>query len=172
MIQDYIQNNTKLLKIVGIVFVLLIAGVLFALFLPSRGTVPVDQEEKPTDKLPPLFSDLRIGTPVRAEFATQKNPPIKQKSEYTASELIMLRGTTTSAATKPVEVTVRLVDEKSSITSMSPSKVTLDVGTNSYCCWTIKTPGQYIMQVFRPDSVVTRIPLKIVKDFETTVQPK
>lgn len=163
---------TKLVKTICIVCILLISGILFALFLPSRGTVPIDQIEQPTDKQQPLFSDLRLGTPVRAEFATQKNPPIKQKSEYTASELIMLRGTTTSAATKPVEITVRLVDEKGSIVSLKPSTVTLNTETNTFCCWEIKTPGQYIMQIFRPDSIVTRIPINIVKDFETTTQTK
>lgn len=170
MITDFLQHNSKLVKIIGAVVVLFIAGILFALFLPSRGTVLDTPAQQTGSKQNPLFSDLRIGTPVRPSFATQKNPPIKQKTEYTASEPIMLQGTTTAAATGPVEVTVRLVDEKSAIVSLSPSKATFGLGTNSYCCWNIQTPGQYTMQVFRPDSIVTRIPLKIVKDFETTTK--
>lgn len=169
MIADFLEQHSKLVKITGAVAVLFIAGILFALFLPSRGTVS-DTPEQKAGKQSPLFSDLRIGTPVRPSFATQKNPPIKQKGEYTVSEPIMLQGTTTSAATGPVEVTVRLVDEKSAIVSLSPSKATFGLGTNSYCCWTVKTPGQYTMQVFRPDSIVTRIPLRIVRDFETTTK--
>lgn len=167
MIADFYQNNKRVVQIAGVIILLFIAGILFALFLPSRGTVQEELGEQKVGKQAPLFSDLRLGTPVRASFATQKNPPIKQKTEYTVNEQIMLQGTTTAAATGPVEITVRLVDEKSSIISMNPSKVTLDKGTNSYCCWDIKTPGQYTMQVFRPDSVVTRLPIKIVKDFES-----
>ncbi len=171
MIPDFIQNNSKVLKIIGLVVVLFIAGTLVALFLPSSGTVPVSEGEIPTGKQNPLFSDLRLGTPVRPEFATQKNPPIKQKSEYTVGELIMLQGTTTQSATGPVEVTVRLVDDKSAIHSLSPSTITLPVGTNTFCCWAITTPGRYTMQIFRPDSIVTRIPLIIAKEFNTT-KPK
>lgn len=153
-------------KIILIVSGIFIAGTLFALFLPNRGTEQLPEAELPAGKQPPLFSDLRLGTPVRAEFAKQKNPPIKQKTEYTTSEPIMLLGTTTSSATKPVEVHVRLVNEQSTIISLKPASVTFDLGTNSYCCWKIETPGQYVLQIFRPDSVVTRLPIKIVKDFE------
>ena len=158
---------TKPVKITLIVTGIFIAGIFFALFLPSRGTEELPQAEQPAGKQPPLFSDLRLGTPVRQEFASQKNPPIKQKTEYTTNEAIMLQGTTTQFASKPVPISVRLIDEKSNIISLKPSTATFALGTNSYCCWDIKTPGQYVMQVFRPDSVVTRLPIKIVKDFET-----
>jgi len=161
---------TKLVKIICIVLGLFIGGALLALLLPSTGVELLPQAEQPVGKQPPLFSDLRLGTPVRPEFATQKNPPIKQKTEYTTSEPIMLLATTTSSATKPIEVSVRLVDEQSTIISLRPSTATFALGTNSYCCWNIKTPGQYVLQVFRPDSVITRLPIKIVKDFETTTK--
>lgn len=164
----FFQNNRKLLIIIGIIIVLFIAGIGVASFLPSSGIIPTPQDETPTGKQKPLFSDLRIGTPVRPEFASQKNPPIKQKSEYTVNEPIMLQGTTTQSATSPVEVTVRLVDSKSAVKSLSPSSITLPVGTNSFCCWSVATPGQYTMQVFRPDSVITRIPLRIVQEYNTT----
>ncbi|HLC48915.1 MAG TPA: hypothetical protein VJI96_00830 [Candidatus Andersenbacteria bacterium] len=158
----------KKIHIAAVVFILFTAGIVFALFLPSRGTEKIPTEEKPAGNQPPLFSDLRLGTPVRPDFATQVNPPIKQKTEYTVSEQIMLQGTTTSSAKEKVEVTVRLVDAKSTISNLSPSKITFSPGTNSYCCWTIKSPGEYVLQVFRPDSIVTRLPIKITKDFETT----
>lgn len=163
---------TTPVKIASVVAGLFVAGILFALFLPSRGTEQLPQANPPEGKQPPLFSDLRLGTPVRPSFATQVNPPIKQKTEYTTVEPIMLQGTTTSSATKPVTISVRLVDEQSNIISLKPSTATFALGTNSYCCWDIKTPGQYVFQVFRPDSVVTRLPIKIVKDFETTTQTK
>lgn len=164
---SFIQQQSRLVQIGIVIVVLFIAGIVFALFLPSRGTVQAPTIQGPAGKQAPLFSDLRLGTPVRPSFATQKNPPIKQKTEYTVNEPIMLQGTTTAAATEPVEVTARLVDEQSKIISLSPSSVTLGVGTNSFCCWNIKTPGTYTMQVFRPDSVVTRLQIKIVKDFES-----
>ncbi len=165
MIQDFIQSHQKILAIGGIVLFLLLSGAWFASQLPDR-TYETTQTSSGTTQTP-LFSDLRLGTLVRDSFATQKNPPIKQKTEYTIKEKIMLRGTTTPAATGPVTLTVRLVNTKSTIVPISPTTITLDPGTNSYCCWTIPTVGEYTMQVFRPDSVITNIPLKIVQDFES-----
>lgn len=109
----------------------------------------------------PVFSDLRIGTVVRDSFATQKNPPIKQKSDYTTKDLIMLQGTTSDGVTSPVTVTVRLRDDALNIIPLSPDTVTLDPGKNEYCCWNVPTVGAYNMQVLRPDGIITNLPLKI-----------
>ncbi len=158
-------------KIAGVVAVLFISGILFAFFLPKKEVAPASQNTQ-VSSTAHLFSDFRLGTPVRPEFATQSNPPIKQKAEYTIQEQIMLQGTTTSSATGPVEVTVRLVDEKSTITELSPSRVTLQKGTSAFCCWVIPTPGDYTVQIFRPDSVITRLPIKIVRDFGSTATDK
>ncbi len=155
-------------KIIIAIFVgaiLFIGGIWFALLLPNR---PYQGgEEEPRGSSIPLFSDLRLGTPVRPEFANQENPPIKQKTEYTILEPIMLRGTTTDAATDTLSLDVRLVDSKSKIISLDPGTVSLEPGTSSYCCWVVNTPGQYTMQIFRPDSVVTTLPIKIVSDFSS-----
>lgn len=162
------MSSFKLALVAAILF---ISGIVFAFFIPTKQTTPVAEQGQTSDQQP-LFSDLRLGTPVRPEFATQPNPPIRQQSEYSVQDLIMLQGTTTPAATGPVEITARLVDEKSTIIPLSPNTVTLQKGTSSFCCWTISTPGQYTIQLFRPDSVVTRLPIRIVKDFGSTVTDK
>lgn len=156
----------KVIILVIIVVIILLGGVWFAFLLPQKDTGDVLKSTTGTSS-EPVFSDLRIGTLVRASFANQKNPPIKQKTEYTVNEQLMLRSTTTSRVEEPVSVTVRLIDEKSRIVSLSPSQVTLEPGTGSYCCWTIPTPGQYTMQIFRPDSLITSIPLKITRDLSS-----
>ncbi len=164
--KDFLQENPKIVAVAIIALVILLGGIWFASQLPNRA-YETKAPSSGTQVQTPVFTDLRIGTLVRDSFATQKNPPIKQKPEYTVKEKLMLRGKTTSAVTAPLSVTVRLVDEQSRIIPLSPSTVTLDPGTSAYCCWTIPTPGKYTVQILRPDSITTNIPLKIVKDFET-----
>lgn len=160
--------SPKIAIVIFIGIILFVGGIWFALLLPDN---TYQDTRGPSDTTSvPLFSDLRLGTPVRAEFANQKNPPIKQKSEYTVNELIMLRGTTTEAATDSVSLDVRLVDDKSRIVPLTPSSVSLAPGTNSYCCWTIETPGKYTMQIFRPDSIISTLPITIVRDYTTLSQ--
>ncbi len=165
----FLQQNKRLFQIAGIIFALFVAGIIFAFFIPSDTSSP---DTQPVGNQPSQFLDLRLGTPVRAEFASQKNPPIKQKSEYTVKEPIMLQGTTTSSATQPVEVTVRLVNELNTVVPLSPGSVTIQPGTNSFCCWNIESPGEYVIQIFRPDGVITRLPIRIVKDFESISSDK
>lgn len=165
--------NQKIVIIAVTVLILFIGGIWFATLLPnnnnqdSQSTAPFDGAQGKQ----PLFTDLRLGTPVRASFASQKNPPIKQKTDYTVNELIMLQTTTTAAVTQPVDVSVRLVDSTSKITSLKPGNITLNPGTSSYCCWTIPTPGTYNIQVLRPDSITTSLPITITRDLSTLAKP-
>ncbi len=160
--------NQKIIIILIAVAVLFVGGIWFALLLPD--TTYQQNGTSPGNTTAVYISDLRIGTPVRPEFASQQNPPIKQKTEYTVHEPIMLRATTADDAEDAVSVQVRLINETSSIVSLNPSTVSFEPGTNSFCCWTVDTPGQYTMQVFRPNGAVTTLPLKIVKDYATLSQ--
>ncbi len=162
--------SQKIIILVVIVLILFIGGIWFATLLP--GQQPFDATQgKPLDvtqgKLP-LFTDLRLGTPVRASFASQKNPPIKQKTDYTVNEPIMLQTTTTAAVKDSVQVFVRLVDTTSKIIALKPETVTLAPGTSAFCCWTIPTPGTYNIQVLRPDSITTNLPITITRDLSAT----
>ncbi|HSX24743.1 MAG TPA: hypothetical protein VLG69_02150 [Candidatus Andersenbacteria bacterium] len=148
--------NTKLIIVIAAVILIFLAGIWFAFQLPQNA--PSATTGGYTG---PVFSDLRIGTVVRESFATQKNPPIKQKSDYSTKDLIMLQGTTSDSVTAPVTVTVRLKDAAQTIIPLTPDSVTLDPGKNEYCCWTIPTVGDYTMQVLRPDGIITNLPLKI-----------
>lgn len=160
--------NQRIVIITAIVIILFLGGIWFATLLPDT---PEVQQNASSDTSIPLFSDMRLGTPVRATFASQKNPPIKQKADYTVQEPIMLQATTSAAATDSVKVSVRLVDATSKITNLKPSTVTFEPGTNSYCCWTIDTPGSYIIQVLRPDSITTSLPITITRDLSTLADP-
>lgn len=142
--------------ILATITVIFILGVWFAFQLPQEKTMVAD-----TTYTGPVFSDIRIGTPVRASFATQKNPPIKQKTDYGINEPILLQTTTMDAVTAPVSVTVRLLDSLQNIVPLTPDVVTLDPGKNEFCCWTIPTPGQYTLQVLRPDNLITNLPIKM-----------
>ncbi|OGY37225.1 MAG: hypothetical protein A3E36_01355 [Candidatus Andersenbacteria bacterium RIFCSPHIGHO2_12_FULL_45_11b] len=149
--------NTKLAVIIGTVAIIFISGVWFAFQLPQN--VPPKTDTAYTG---PVFIDLRVGTVVRESFASQKNPPIKQKSDYSTKDLLMLQGTTADGVTSPVTVTVRLRDAAQSIIPLVPESVTLDPGKNEYCCWNIPTVGNYTMQVLRPDGIITNLPIKII----------
>lgn len=163
--------NQKIVIIAVAVLILFIGGIWFATLLPNNQDSPSTATINSYSKTP-LFTDLRLGTPVRASFATQKNPPIKQKADYTINELIMLQTTTSQAATSAVTVSVRLIDSASKIIPFNPSTITLNPGTNSYCCWTIPTPGKYIVQVLRPDSITTALPITITRDLSTLDKTK
>lgn len=155
--------NQKIIFLAIAIVVLFIGGVWFATILPDNQQSTADQHTSEIQSTP-LFSDLRLGTPVRASFATQKNPPIKQKMDYTVKEPIMLQGTVIPSVTNPITVSVRLVDSASKITELQPASITLGPGTTSYCCWTISTPGTYTVQVLRPDSITTALPITITRD--------
>ncbi len=163
--------NQKIVTIAIIVIILFIGGIWFATLLPDTPQAEPSTPFDATQGRQPLFTDLRLGTPVRASFATQKNPPIKQKADYTVNEPIMLQGTTAATVTSPISVSVRLVDTTSKITDLKPSKVSLSPGTSSYCCWTIDTPGTYTIQVLRPDSITTSLPITITRDLSTLAKP-
>lgn len=158
--------NPKIVVIAVIIVILFIGGIWFATLLPDDRS-GVDTPSSGGAPSQPVFTDLRVGTPVRPSFATQKNPPIKQKSEYTVNEPIMLRGTSIPGLTNPLSLSVRLVDTSSRIIALSPGTITLEPGTSAFCCWTIPNPGDYTVQIFRPDSITTSIPIKMVKDLST-----
>ena len=162
--------NQKIVVVAIIVIVLFVGGIWFATLLPDQQAAEQSPISNTVVKIP-LFTDLRLGTPVRASFAPQKNPPIKQKADYTVGEPIMLQGTTISSLTSPINVSVRLVDATSKITNLKPSTVSFSPGTSSYCCWTIDTPGKYIVQVLRPDSITTALPITITRDLSTLAKP-
>lgn len=162
--------NQKIVVAAITIVILFIGGIWFATLLPDQQETAQDSSLSTIVKQP-LFTDLRLGTPVRASFATQKNPPIKQKADYTVNEPIMLQGTTTSSVTEPINVSVRLVDATSKITDLKPGKVSLNPGTSSYCCWTIEKPGTYTIQVLRPDSITTSLPITITRDLSTLAKP-
>jgi hypothetical protein len=150
--------NKKYIIITIAVILIFLLGVWYAFQRPL--TTPTAQDTSYTG---PVFSDLRIGTVVRESFATQKNPPIKQKSDYTTKDLILLQGTTFDAVKNPVSVTVRLRDAIQNIIPLTPDTVTLAPGKNEYCCWDISAipVGQYTMQILRPDGIITNLPIKI-----------
>lgn len=162
--------NQKIIFLAIAVIILFIGGVWFATILPDKKSPEDSNQPLDTTRGKPLFSDLRIGTPVRASFATQKNPPIKQKMDYTVNEPIMLQGSVISSVTKPITVSARLVDSASKITELQPASITLGPGTTSYCCWTISTPGIYTVQVLRPDSITTALPITITRDLSAIEQ--
>lgn len=125
----------------------------FDLSTPLKVTAPEGHEL--------IITEITLGTPLNAGEATKPAPKLRQAAAYTPSEPLALRITTDPQVAETTSVSVRLVNQNGEITELDPSQVTLSPGTSTYCCWLVNRPGDYIMQIFRPERIITTLPLTI-----------
>jgi hypothetical protein len=110
-----------------------------------------------------VITELRIGTPQSAAEITRPDPKLRQQSNYSTEDPIALRLVTTNALASNTEVSVRLLDENRAVHELIPSQITIQPGTSTFCCWTVTQPGEYTLQVFRPEKVISSLPLIITR---------
>jgi hypothetical protein len=107
------------------------------------------------------IAEMVLGTPSSPTQLKSKDPILKQAANYTTTDPLALRVTTTNLVTKPFQMNVRLLLPDGSIMPLDPPTATFQPGTSTYCCWLIKKPGNYTMQIFRPEHIVSTIALDI-----------
>lgn len=151
----------------GWVFILLIALVIVGGILAAMA-VRIGNESK---TLPaPITKGVRlteilVGTPL-GDTPAKAGPadPINQKrSGYKTTDPIMVRITNDAPPHEQLTITTRLVRDDGSIITLQPATFQISGGVSGFCCWLMPDPGQYNLQVFRPDGTVTVLPLKIVE---------
>ncbi|MEX1111882.1 MAG: hypothetical protein WEC84_00305 [Candidatus Andersenbacteria bacterium] len=144
-----------ILLIVG-VCVAVVAGILFA--LGRMNGAPTGGPINPT-----AISEILVGVRSGENIMDPANPHIRQKDSYGAGEPIMVRVTTTNAVSAPYTLSARLLTQNRTVIPLNPGQVTLQPGTSTFCCWTIEEAGQYTLQLFRPEGVITGVPLTITQ---------
>lgn len=110
-----------------------------------------------------VITELRIGTPQSAAEVTRPDPKLRQQSNYSTEDPIALRLVAANSLASNTEVSVRLLDENRAVHELTPSQITIQPGTSTYCCWTVTEPGTYTLQVFRPEKVISSLPLIITR---------
>lgn len=110
-----------------------------------------------------IVSEITLGTLLDATQANQKNPKLRQQDSYTTADPLALRITTNVEVTAPFSVGARLLTPEGTVVELVPSSVTFAPGTSSFCCWIVPQPGHYTLQLFRPEKIITSLPLLIEK---------
>lgn len=113
-----------------------------------------------------IISAITLGTPLDAAEAARPEPRLRQRASYTTTTPIALRITADPAVTYDFTVSTRLVTTTGTIIELDPSQATFRPGTSTFCCWHIDEPGKYTLQIFRPEKVITSLPLLIEAGIE------
>lgn len=138
-----------------------VGGVLIASRF-SQDQVPDGTQYFETSGKQQIISDIKIGALISHTEAQDLNPRIEQKSRYTTIDPLVMRITSTEQATEPFSVNVRLVRPDGSIVGIDPPTATFSPGISSFCCWTVSEPGEYTLQIYRPEGIFSSAPLTIV----------
>lgn len=112
---------------------------------------------------PPILTEITVATLLRPEQEGQPDPALKQQINYATDDPLALRITTDPSIQEPVEVGVRLMNEEGEIIGLDPPSFTIAPGTTTTCCWKVKKEGTYLLQILRPEKLITSVPLIIVK---------
>ncbi len=115
---------------------------------------------------PTLISEITVGSPVSLPTEKTPNPPVKILPSYTTLDKLALRVVTSPEVVKPYALNVRLLTPANKIIELDPTTVNFFPGTSTFCCWQIGEPGDYTLQIFRPEKIVSTVSLKITKAFE------
>lgn len=156
-----IEKFTKDQVIIGLLLVSMLGGIMTAFYI----TAPIGSEKPRAARFAtPIISSIAIGELEDPLEAQAINPTIVQQRSYRVGAPIVMRVTTDPTVTNPIQLTVRLKSSKGHIIPLSPSTVTFQPGTSGFCCWTIEKKDSYILQIFRPDGYLIRLPISVNRD--------
>lgn len=116
-----------------------------------------------------VVSEITLGTLIDPTQAKDKNPKLRQQDSYTTADPLALRITTDPSVDTSFSIGARLLTQAGTIIELEPSSVTFQPGTSSFCCWTVPQAGRYTLQIFRPEKIITTLPLFIE---QATARPK
>lgn len=108
-----------------------------------------------------VLQSIELGALEQQADPTALNPAMKPKLFYSFQDRLVLRVTTAPTVTDPVSLNARLLGSNGVIVELDPPTITLQPGISSFCCWQVQEEGDFTLQLFRPEKVVTSIPLKV-----------
>ena len=165
--KEIVERSTKQSRYMWLVAALalaVVAGIWYAASLP----IGVEQTTTTSAVQETIVSEITLGALRSAEEANDVDPPLVQKPSYTTSDQLVLRITTAPEVERLVELNARLLTPAGEVVELDPSVVQFSPGTSGFCCWQVEEPGEYTLQIFRPERTITSIPLKIIKGFDTS----
>ncbi|MBI1833942.1 MAG: hypothetical protein HYR90_03910 [Candidatus Andersenbacteria bacterium] len=143
-----------------------IAGILGAQWLSKRDAQIVDE---PIANVQTIITEIllaRLADPTQRE---EPNPVLTRELRYTTADLLALRVTTRPDIIQPIQIGARLLTPEGRIVELDPPSMTLAPGQSTFCCWQVAEPAIYTLQLFRPEGIVSTIPLEVRKAPTTTV---
>lgn len=161
MEQQRYSRQTRYLALAIVLAAAVIAGIWYA------KTIRLEEQNAartivPTDR---VIASIMIGALKSPAEAEDLNPRLEQKSAYTTDDQLVMRITSEPAVREPFEVGVRLLEQSGKVVEIEPPSVTFQPGTSSFCCWQVTTEGNYTLQIFRPEKVISTIPLVVKQAF-------
>jgi len=152
------SRQTKIKIFLGLALLIIILGVAAALGI-NLNPLSNGNGNQPRSQ---LIKEVIIGTPINMPTTADAQPRLRQQSEYSELDPIAIRVTAADTSSPPFSISVRLLAEDGSISSLNPSQITVtpELGISGYCCWQDIPSGNYTMQITKPDGA-TNLPLKI-----------
>lgn len=139
-------------------------GILFSLAALGGIGYALYSETTQQEKIPSMvrLSDITLGIP-DGTIPTDGSVPLrlKQKTQYAPTDQLSLRFTAEVAGESITSLPVRLINKQGAIQPLQPDRIPIRPGISGYCCWVIPQPGQYQLQIFRPEGGITSLPLEI-----------
>lgn len=145
-----------------------IGGILLAQWISTQRLKNVSTST--TNVRQTIISEIILAALTDPSRRAEKAPPLRQSNTYTTDNLLALRITTEPSITSPIQLGARLLTEKGLIVELDPPSFTLPPGVSTFCCWQVAQAGVYTLQLFRPEGIITSIPLTIIKT-NTQQQP-
>ena len=145
----------QLLIALGLIVIAILGGIGVAFMVDLQ-----DRPEVETVADGVTVTNIVLG---KAQDGGTGNKAIQTDSHYTTADQLALR-IERDDVSQPVSFNARLVDEDGTVMALSPSRAAFGSGESLFCCWTITTPGEYTLQLFRDGGAVTRLPVVIRED--------
>lgn len=159
--QRYLLLAAVILAVIGI-------GVIVA----SRIELTTPIRTTTSDGRELIITEITLGTPItRQGQPIAREPRLQQADHYKTTDVLALRLTTSPEVDFDYTVSVRLLTERGEVVELDPSHVPFAPGTSTYCCWAAPPAGEYTFQIFRPERIVTSIPLEIRPDRSASPTP-
>lgn len=121
----------------------------------------------PTSNREIIITNLLVGTVDESQI-TAKNPSVVTKPSYFSNEPIAIKIEATENFTDPIQINARLLTSTGAVVELDPPSIMLQPpGNNTFCCWVVSQPGEFSLQLFRPEKIITTVPIKIRQAHES-----
>lgn len=142
----------------AILAAVIIVGILVAQWIDRRSLDTAPESPHAPQTIIAQIVLAALADPAQKEM---QNPQLRQSPQYTTQDHLALRVTTQSHVQEPIEINARLLTLERRVVELDPPSMTLQPGVSTFCCWQIQMPGSYTLQLFRPEGIITSIPVTI-----------